>query len=485
MALRGSSWVCVALLFMVACGRQSRRVIDDYVTPTGGAATNGNVAGGSPAGGSKGSGIADAQPLSDPGPCWTQAEAGQAPVADVTLPATAAKLLVAEGGEALVYVFGWGVPAAWRRHAGIWDEGPSSFPDVEWLPAAALGADGVAQMIRKIPSSTQLYVDELYAMSVSPDGTASDSVLIGDSGIGWWQEAYGATPVLRSNANGQALVAWARLDQEVPDWPMSLWVNQADLHQPWPPARPLDPIARVGTSTPAVVLWDDGREWVAWATYDLGVYQLWLASGDNGTWTAPTLVSGAEENLRYGAIGSSLGLVVADDGTIIVTYERETVDGNAFVARESTDGVHWGDPQELALGQNVIGINFTSSAGGGIFAEWDYWPPPGEPLDTAIYFPGRGWTEPVAFADGAQSGATVAIHSDGRAAIAYLGAKTDGSELCHPGVVVRRYAPDLGWSPAESVDTTGTEVEGLGYSGSDLIVAWVGQGQEVYAKVLR
>jgi hypothetical protein len=196
------------------------------------------------------------------------------------------------------------------------------------------------------------------------------------------------------------------------------------------------------------------------------------------------MVDQAGGDVRFNADQSAPTLAISSTGEIVLVYSRSNTAGWELLARYSRDGVLWSAPETIPTPAGSTSFRVTSNDAGGVLVTSDAGGVPPS-IAATIYVPGRGWSASTSLARGRNSGARIALHADGRAAVAHVNVFDPTTMCVHPGVVVHRYTPAAGWSPAESIDDLANGVADIGWSGDELIAAWHRPDQHAYAKALR
>jgi hypothetical protein len=131
------------------------------------------------------------------------------------------------GGDALAFYTDAGGGQVRRFRGGAWGDAIPLPVLAEAVGAAAVAPDGTGTFSWATagdPStSTTTMVDSLNLARLSPAGAWSETMVVGDGGIGWWQEASPPVPVIALDPSGSTFVAWSRIDQQVEQWPSAIW----------------------------------------------------------------------------------------------------------------------------------------------------------------------------------------------------------------------------------------------------------------------
>jgi len=399
-------------------------------------------------------------------------------------PGVGIRLACSPGGDAIAYYIE--LPASRqvaagqtrRYHAGAWADRVALPVLADQVQATAMSADGTATFAWTASAAAVLMTDDLYVGLLAPDDSWSDPILVGNGGIGWWQEPTPPQPVLSLDASGSGLMTWSRIDQEAkqpPFEPASVWAAHALPDGTWLNDGSIDQPGGAWSSRPSLLARAQSDTIAAWTWTDKTRVQVLVARRTGSQWSAPSVVEdAAAADLQFGTNDGPM-LAGGPTGDVVLVYQRIYFVGTtesrfALVSRHSSDGVSWSDAEELTP-SGAGGFRLVHNGAGGAAVIWvdsGYVNTPPTPTAAMrVLASEAGWSAPITLMPSAANGLVIQ-QPDGRIVFFYA----EGDGVSPSALDLRRYVPATGWQPVETVDQNAQRVTDLCIAGDQVIAAW-------------
>ena len=258
------------------------------------------------------------------------------------------RLACSSGGDALAFYPDGNGHLLRRYHAGTWAGALA-------LPASGRTKCKQPRCLRTAPRPSdgeRPTTPPRRPISTSPSSPPNDDwsapILVGNGGIGWWQDAIPPSMVLGLDDSGSAFATWSRIDEQATQpvlWPSAVWATHTAADGTWLADGSIDLPGGTSSSRPSLLPRAHGDAAAAWEWSDGTRNRILVARRSGSQWSAPSVI---EDGPLTEPHFTGPVLAGGPTGDLIIVYQQSTARGVELLSRHSADSNVWSDAEVLA-----------------------------------------------------------------------------------------------------------------------------------------